>query len=203
MKKKTDRVRVNERITSTPIRVIDQNGEQIGILPVNEALARARAVNLDLVEIAPNGQPPVCRIMDFGKFKYQQAKKEKQAKKKQHTVQMRAMRYRPKTDEHDYQFKTRHVREFLEQGSKVKVFVMYTGREMARIELGRKILDRVVEDLQEICTIGQEPKLEGRRLTMVLNPKLQNVKAKQKRTENAKDQDQPVSSQAVQEDGDG
>lgn len=196
-------MRVNERITSTPIRVIDQNGEQIGILPVNEALARARAVNLDLVEIAPNGQPPVCRIMDFGKFKYQQAKKEKQAKKKQHTVQMRAMRYRPKTDEHDYQFKTRHVREFLEQGSKVKVFVMYTGREMARIELGRKILDRVVEDLQDISTIGQEPKLEGRRLTMVLNPKLQNVKAKQKRTENAKDQDQPVSSQAVQEDGDG
>ena len=166
-------------------------------------MARARAVNLDLVEIAPNGQPPVCRIMDFGKFKYQQAKKEKQAKKKQHTVQMRAMRYRPKTDEHDYQFKTRHVREFLEQGSKVKVFVMYTGREMARIELGRKILDRVVEDLQEISTVGQEPKLEGRRLTMVLNPKQQSTKAKQKRTENAKDQDQPVSSQAVQEDGDG
>jgi len=194
---------VNERITVSPIRVIDQDGEQVGILPVKEALARARAVSLDLVEIAPNGQPPVCRIMDYGKFKYQQAKKAKEAKKKQHTVQMRAMRYRPKTDEHDYQFKTRHVQEFLEQGSKVKVFVMFTGREMARIELGRKILDRVVEELQDLCTIGQQPKLEGRRLTMVLNPKTQIVKAKPKRTENAKDQNEPVSSQAVQEDGDG
>lgn len=194
---------MNDRITVSPIRVIDQNGEQVGILPVNEALARARAANLDLVEISATSKPPVCRIMDYGKFKYQQAKKAKQAKKKQHTVQMRAMRYRPKTDEHDYQFKTRHVREFLEQGSKVKVFVMFTGREMARIELGRKILDRVVEELQEICTIGQEPKLEGRRLTMVLNPKLAGPKAKQKRTEDAKDQNQPVGSQTVQEDGHG
>lgn len=174
----------------------------MGIIPVKEALTRARSVNLDLVEVSPNSRPPVCRIMDYGKFKYEQSKKARQAKKKQHTVQMRAMRYRPKTDEHDYQFKTRHVREFLLQGSKVKVFVMFSGREMAHTELGHKILNRVVEELEDISAVEQEPKLEGRRLTMVLNPKLQSQKSKPKRTENAEDKDQPVGSEAVQENSD-
>jgi len=183
--------------------VIGENGEQIGILPAKEAIERARMANLDLVEVSPNSRPPVCRIMDYGKFKYEQSKKARQAKKKQHTVQMRAMRYRPKTDEHDYNFKTRHVREFLEQGSKVKVFVMFTGREMARTELGRKILDRVVDDLSDISTIGQTPKLEGRRLTMILNPKPPSGKPKEKRTENAKDKDQQVSGETVQENRNG
>lgn len=182
--------------------MIGENGEQVGILPVKEAIDRARAANLDLVEVSPNSRPPVCRIMDYGKYKYEQSKKERQAKKKQHTVQMRAMRYRPKTDEHDYQFKTRHVREFLEQGSKVKVFVMFTGREMARTELGRKILDRVVEDLSDISTIGQIPKLEGRRLTMILNPKPPTGKSKEKRTENAKDKNEPIRSETIQADSD-
>ena len=174
----------------------------MGIIPTSEALQRARDANLDLVEVSAGSRPPVCRIMDYGKYKYEQSKKAKQAKKKQHTVQMRAMRYRPKTDEHDYQFKTRHVREFLTQGSKVKVFVMFTGREMARTELGRKILDRVVSDLEDISTVAQEPKQEGRRLTMVLNPISQAKKPKQKRTEDAKDKDEPVSSEAVQENSD-
>jgi translation initiation factor IF-3 len=174
----------------------------VGIIPTSEALQRARDTNLDLVEVSAGSRPPVCRIMDYGKYKYEQSKKAKQAKKKQHTVQMRAMRYRPKTDEHDYQFKTKHVREFLTQGCKVKVFVMFTGREMARTELGRKILDRVVSDLEDISTVAQEPKQEGRRLTMVLNPISQAKKPKQKRTEHAEDKDQPVSSQAVQENGD-
>ncbi|UCD95694.1 MAG: translation initiation factor IF-3 [Candidatus Zixiibacteriota bacterium] len=200
MKKKT--VRVNERINASPVRLVGENGEQVGIIPTNEALQRARDANLDLVEVSAGSRPPVCRIMDYGKYKYEQSKKAKQAKKKQHMVQMRAMRYRPKTDEHDYRFKTRHVREFLMQGSKVKVFVMFTGREMARTELGRKILDRVVSDLEDISTVAQPPKQEGRRLTMVLNPISQAKKPKQKRTEDAKDKDEPVGSEAVQENSD-
>jgi len=165
-------------------------------------LARAQSVNLDLVEVSPDSRPPVCRIMDYGKYKYEQSKKERLAKKKQHTVQIRSMRYRPKTDEHDFQFKTRHVREFLLQGSKVKIFVMFTGREMARTELGRVVLDRVVSELEDVSTIGQEAKLEGRRLTMVLNPKPQSQKAKPKRIEDAKAKDEPVGSQAIQENRD-
>lgn len=156
---------------------------------------------LDLVEVAPNSRPPVCRILDYGKFKYEQSKKAREAKKKQHTIQMRAMRYRPKTDEHDFRFKTRHVRSFLEQGSKVKVFVMFSGREMAHTEYGRKVLDRVVEELDEIATVEQMPKMEGRHMTMILSPRPQSKKQKQKRSEDAKDKDQPVGSQAVQKDG--
>jgi translation initiation factor IF-3 len=196
----------------SPVRLIDQNGEQVGIIPTNEALNRARNAGLDLVEVSPNSKPPVCRIMDYGKFKYEQSKKERQAKKKQHTVQLRAMRYRPKTDEHDYQFKTRHVREFLLQGSKVKVFVMFSGREMAHTELGYKIINRVTEELSDIATVGQEPKMEGRHLSMILFPDLKAIKniakekekekEKKKRSQDAEDKNKPVSREAVSEDGD-
>jgi len=140
--------------------------------------------------------------MDYGKFKYEQSKKARQAKKKQHVVQMRAMRYRPKIDEHDFQFKTRHVREFLEKGSKVKVYVMFKGRERAHTEYGQKVLDRVVKELEDICIIEQEAKLEGRNMIMFLSPNVRPQKSKQKRTENAEDKNEPISSQAVQEDGD-
>ncbi len=140
--------------------------------------------------------------MDFGKYKYEQSKKARQAKKKQHTVQLRAMRYRPKIDEHDFQFKTRHVREFLEKGYKVKVFVMFKGRERAHTEYGYKVLDRVIEELDEIGVVEQKAVLEGRNLSMILTPKTRSKKSKQKRTENAEDKDKPVSSQAVQKDGD-
>ena len=163
--------------------------------------ARARMANLDLVEVAPNSRPPVCRILDFGKYKYEQSKKAREAKKKQHTVQLRAMRYRPKTDEHDFQFKTRHVREFLEQGSKVKVFVMFSGREMAHTEYGYKVTDRVVKELEDICSVEQQPKMEGRHLTMILSPKPQSKKSKKQRLEDAENKNQPVSSETVQEDG--
>jgi len=148
----------------------------VGIIPTKEALERARNVGLDLVEVSPNSKPPVCRIMDYGKFKYEQSKKERLAKKKQHTVQMRAMRYRPKTDDHDYRFKTRHVRAFLMQGSKVKIFVIFSGREMAHQELGHKIIDRVVEDLSDIAEVGQAAKMEGRHLSMILNPDFRRIK---------------------------
>jgi translation initiation factor IF-3 len=187
-------------IKASPVRVIGAGGEQIGILPIKEALGRARDANLDLVEVAPDSRPPVCRILDFGKFKYEQSKKAREAKKKQHTVQLRSMRYRPKTDEHDFKFKTRHVREFLEQGSKVKVFVMFSGREMAHVEYGHKILERIIQELDDICTVEQIAKLEGRNLSMILTPKPQSQRTKSKRTQDAQSKNEPVSSQAVQKD---
>jgi translation initiation factor IF-3 len=147
----------------SPVRLIGPEGEQIGILPIGEALDRARDYGLDLVEIAPTSRPPVCRIMDFGKYKYELAKKDKAAKKKQHAFQLKEMRYRPKIDEHDYQFKTRHVKEFLEAGSKVRVFVMFRGREMTHQEFGRVILDRVAKDLEEVAQVDIHPKSEALR----------------------------------------
>jgi len=145
-------------------------------VPTNEALSRARELGLDLVEVSPNSRPPVCRIMDYGKYKYDLSKKDRAAKKKQHVFQLKEMRYRPKTDEHDYQFKTKHVREFLESGSKVKAFVLYRGREMAHIELGRKILDRLVVDLADIANVDVPPKMEGRHMNMILSPKPEVLK---------------------------
>lgn len=153
------------------MRVIGAKGEQIGILPTREALDRAREQNLDLVEVAPTSKPPVCRIMDFGKYKYELAKRDKQAKKKQHSFQLKEMRFRPKIDEHDYQFKTRHVREFLESGSKVKVLLLFRGREMAHQEFGAKIMERVVQDLTDIAVVDTPAKMEGNSMNMVLSPK--------------------------------
>ncbi|UCC45850.1 MAG: translation initiation factor IF-3 [Candidatus Zixiibacteriota bacterium] len=163
-------VRVNTRIKVSPVRLIGPSGEQIGILPIGEALDRAREQGLDLVEVAPNSRPPVCRIMDYGKYKYELAKKDKISKKKQHSVQMKEMRYRPKIDDHDYRFKTNHVREFLESGSKVRVFVMFRGREMTHQEFGRRILDRVRGELEDIAQVDVEPKMEGYTMSMILSP---------------------------------
>ena len=126
---------------------------------------------LDLVEVSPTAKPPVCRILDYGKYKYDLSKKEKIAKKKQHTVQLKAMRYRPKIEEHDYQFKTKHVRQFLLDGFKVKVYVEFRGREMAHTEFGKKVLERVQEELSDISAVEQKPKMEGRRLGVILMPK--------------------------------
>ncbi|UCG63232.1 MAG: translation initiation factor IF-3 [Candidatus Zixiibacteriota bacterium] len=163
-------LRINGQIRISPVRLIGPGGDQLGIVPTDQALERAREYGLDLVEVAPNSRPPVCRILDYGKFKYELAKKDKLAKKKQHSFQLKEMRYRPKIDHHDFEFKTKHVREFLEAGAKVKVFVMFRGREMAHTEFGRKILDRVAEELNEISQIEVEPKLEGRTMTMILGP---------------------------------
>lgn len=139
--------------------------------------------------------------MDFGKYKYELAKKAKLARKKQHVVQLKEMRYRPKIDEHDFQFKTRHVRGFLMQGSKVKVYVMFSGREMAHTEYGYKLLEKVTQELSDISTVEQNAKLEGRNLSMILNPKPQAAKPKQqKRKEDAQDKDEPSGGQALQED---
>ena len=165
------RTRVNRQIRISPVRVIADNGDQLGVLTIDEALAAAAERGLDLVEVAPLARPPVVKIMDYGKFKFEQAKAARAAKKKQHVIHLKEVKYRPGIDDHDFAFKTRHAREFLQDGNKVKVTMMYRGRQMAHIELGREVLDRVAVELKDIGKIEQEPKLEGRNMSMVLAPK--------------------------------
>lgn len=163
--------RINEQIRIPRLRVVDEEGEQLGVLERNEALEIARERGLDLVEVAPNAHPPVCRIMDYGRFKYEEEKKAKRAKKKQHQQKVKIVKFRPKTEDHDYTFKKRHIIEFLEGGDKVKVVVMFRGREMAHVELGQKILERLLVDLQDHAMLDDDPKLEGRNLSLMLSPK--------------------------------
>jgi translation initiation factor IF-3 len=153
------------------VRVIGQEGDQFGILLTADALQMAEEQGLDLVEVAPNEKPPVCRIMDFGKYKYQQSKRLQQAKKKQKVILVKEIKLRPKTEEHDYNFKTLHVRRFLQDGHKAKVTIVFRGREMAHTELGRRILDRMAGELEDVSTIEQNPKQEGRNMAMVLSPR--------------------------------
>jgi len=145
-------------------------------VPINEALEKARDYELDLVEVSPTSRPPVCRILDFGKYKYEQTKKEKQARKRQHSFQMKEMRYRPKIDEHDYQFKGKHVREFLMSGSKVRAYVMFRGRELAYTEKGKELLERVAQDMADIALVDVPIKREGRNMSMILGPNPETLK---------------------------
>ncbi len=151
------------------VRIVGADGAQLGIMPTQEALQLADEQGLDLVEVAPNERPPVCRIMDYGKYKYQRSKRQQQAKKKQKVILVKEIKLRPKTEEHDYQFKTQHVRRFLQDGHKVKVTVIFRGREMAHTELGRRVLDRIIVDLEDVATVEQMPKQEGRNMTLVLS----------------------------------
>lgn len=153
------------------MRVIADNGDQLGVLSIEEALALAEERDLDLVEVAPMARPPVVKIMDYGKFKFEEAKAARAAKKKQHVIQIKEVKYRPGIDDHDYNFKTRHAREFLQDGNKVKVTMMFRGRQMARPDMGRAVLDRVAADLADVSRIEFEAKLEGRNMIMVLAPK--------------------------------
>jgi translation initiation factor IF-3 len=153
------------------VRVIGENGEQIGIMATRDAIHLASERGFDLVEVSPQARPPVCKIMDYGKYKYELAKKAKDAKKKQRFLQLKEMRFRPKTEEHDYTFKMRHVREFLTQGNKVKILVVFKGRERSHMEFGEKILDRLVADLVDVGEPGPKPRMEGRSLTMTFIPK--------------------------------
>jgi translation initiation factor IF-3 len=153
------------------VRVISPEGEQLGILPIEEALALAQERDMDLVEVAPSERPPVCRIMDYGKYKYQQAKRSQEARKRQKVIQTKEIKMRPKTDEHDYQFKMRHAHRFLEEGNKVKVTVLFRGREMDHTELGQRILDRLITDCKEVSSVEQHPKFEGQTLSLVLAPR--------------------------------
>ncbi len=165
------RIRVNRMIRISPVRVITAAGEQLGVLPIEEALAAALERGLDLVEVAPTARPPVVKIMDYGKFKFEEAKAARAAKKKQHIIQLKEVKYRPGIDDHDFDFKTRHAREFLGDGNKVKVTMMFRGRQMAHLELGKAVLDRVAANLADVGKIESDAKLEGRNMTMVIAPK--------------------------------
>jgi translation initiation factor IF-3 len=153
------------------VRVINEDGEQLGILPLDEAVKVAGEASLDLVEIAPNAEPPVCRIMDYGKFRFEESKKLQTAKKKQKQTQVKEIKFRPGTDIGDYKIKLRKLIEFLEEGDRTKVTLRFRGREMAHQELGLELLLRVKADLEEYGTVEQEPKMEGRLMVMVLAPK--------------------------------
>jgi translation initiation factor IF-3 len=163
-------VRINREIRAKEVRVIDPEGKQLGILPVFEALRLAINFELDLVEVSPKSEPPVCRIMDYGKFKYQQSKKAHEAKKKQVVVHLKEVKMRPKTEEHDFQFKLRHIERFLKEGNKTKVTVVFRGRELAHPDLGRNMLGRITEEAKEWGKVELAPKFEGRNFIMVLAP---------------------------------
>lgn len=166
-----DGVRRNELIHAREVRVIGMDGEQLGIMSRNDAIAAAREEGCDLVEVSSNSEPPVCRIMDYGKFKYEQQKKRQDAKKRQAVVQVKEIKVRPKTDDHDYETKVRHVRRFLEDGDRCKVTVFFRGREIVHKERGMDILERFVKDLGDVARVDQEPRAEGRTLQMLLVPK--------------------------------
>jgi translation initiation factor IF-3 len=165
-----DSTRINERIRVPEVRLIDENGEQVGIIATPEALERAREKDLDLVEVSPTSKPPVCRILDYSKYKYEQEQKAKQARKHQQQVNVREIKLRPKIAQHDYETKRGHVERFLKQQDKVKVTIMFRGREQSHPERGRMILDRLLQDVSEIGVMEQPPLQEGRNMTMLLAP---------------------------------
>ncbi len=175
----TQEPRINEQIYAREVRLIGYDGEQRGIFPLSEAQHAADIEGLDLVEIAPNATPPVCRIMDYGKYKYDQAIKQKQARKKQNKVETKEMKFRPKIDVGDYTTKKKHVLRFLESGCKVKITIMFRGREMAHPDLGLSILERLADDLKDIAVIESQPKMEGRNMHMLIAPLPSTVKKKE------------------------
>jgi translation initiation factor IF-3 len=165
-----EKTRVNRQIRISPVRVISPEGEQLGILSIERALEIAEDQGLDLVEVAPMARPPVCRIMDYGKFKYEEQRQAREARKKQHHVQIKEVKMRPGIEDHDFDFKVRHARKFLDEGHKVKLTMMFRGRQMAHPEYGRQVLDRVFQQLQDLSKVESHPMLEGRSMVMVLAP---------------------------------
>jgi len=153
------------------VRVIDPDGNQLGVIPIQAALSSAEEFGLDLVEVSPNASPPVCKIMDYGRFKYQQDKRQQEAKKKQTRIQIKEIKVRPKTDSHDLEVKLGHIQKFIEKKNKVKVTVVFRGREITLTERGKEVLEQISESAGEFASIEQPPKLEGRTMTMVLGPK--------------------------------
>jgi translation initiation factor IF-3 len=165
-----DTTRINERIRVPEVRLIDQDGEQVGVIPTSEALEKAREQDLDLVEVAPNSNPPVTRILDYSKYKYEQEQKAKAARKHQQQTNIREIKLRPKIAQHDYETKRGHVERFLKQNDKVKVTIMFRGREQSHPERGRMLLDRLFQDVSGMATVEQEPLQEGRNMHMLLAP---------------------------------
>jgi translation initiation factor IF-3 len=166
-----DRLRINHRIRVPEVRVIGDEGEQLGVMPTHEALRIAEERGVDLVEISPRAFPPVCRVMDYGKYKYEQAKKKQQARKHASTVEIKEIKFRPKTEEHDMDFKVKHVRRFLEEGNKVRLVIVFRGREITHPQTGLAVLNRVVDATQDISSVEVNPNMEGRRMVMILAPK--------------------------------
>jgi len=164
-------LRVNERIRARECRLIDETGAQLGITSVRDALALAREKGLDLIEVAPTATPPVCKIMDYGKYKYEQEKREREARKKQHVSEMKGLTLRPTTDEHDYQVLVKHALRFLREGDKVKVTVRFRSREITHPELAQRQLERMVQDVSDVGVVEKPPAMEGRTMTMILSPK--------------------------------
>jgi len=164
---------VNDQIRARQVRVIDDEGAQLGIMTPRDAMREAESRGFDLVEVAPKATPPVCRIMDYGKYRYEQKRRARESRKHQHTVSIKEIKYRPKIDKHDFEFKTNHVREFLSEGNKVRVTIMFRGREVAHQEFGREIIQRVVEATSDLC-VGDhdmsQVKMEGRNMSLVLTP---------------------------------
>jgi translation initiation factor IF-3 len=164
-------LRVNEEIRAKEVRLIDVNGEQLGIMPVTSALRLAEEKDLDLVEVAPQAKPPVCRLMDYGKYKYEQSKREKEAKKRQRVINIKEVKLRLNIEDHDFLVKAKSAERFLRDGDKVKVTIMFRGREIVHTQLGQVLLNRLSEHVKEIATIERQPKLEGKNMVMVLAPR--------------------------------
>jgi translation initiation factor IF-3 len=184
--------RLNADIKVPRVRLVDADGTQVGIVPLAQALRRAREQELDLVEVAPQADPPVCRIMDHGKHKYEQEQKEKEARKRQNQIAVKEIKMRPKISDNDYKTKSGHVRRFLNDGAKVRASIMFRGREMTHTELGLKLLDRLAEDMRELATVEAVPKVDGRNMVMVLAP----VKTKPKQTGSSAPADAPAPTEA-------
>ena len=171
MPSSSDGPRINEMINSRSVRCIDPDGEQLGILSIDEAMNKAEELGLDLVELQPNADPPVCKILDYGKHKYQAQKRANEARKKQKIIEVKEIKLRPNIDQHDYQVKMKAVRKFIDGGDKVKITLRFRGREMAHVELGTDLLSRVQEDIDDFAKIESMPKMEGRQMTMIIAPK--------------------------------
>ncbi|MFO7754127.1 MAG: translation initiation factor IF-3, partial [Desulfobacteraceae bacterium] len=169
--KKQDKVNLNRDIDADEVRVIGTDGEQVGIIPIEKAVAMAEERDMDLVEVSPEAKPPVCRIMDYGKYKYERTKKQQEAKKKQKTFQIKEIKVRPKTDDHDLETKVKHVRKFIENNDKVKITLVFRGREITLKDQGQEVLNKVVEMTRDFAQIEQQPKFEGRVMTMLLAPR--------------------------------
>ncbi len=163
--------RVNEEIRAREVRVIDPSGNQIGIMPLREALRLAEERQLDLVEIAPQAKPPVCKLMDYGKYKYEQSKREREARKRQRIINVKEVKLRPSIEEHDFQIKARNAARFLRDGDKVKATIMFRGREIMHTELGHQLLVRLAEQLKDLSIVERQPKLEGKNMVMILAPR--------------------------------
>jgi translation initiation factor IF-3 len=162
---------INRGIRAPEVRVIDADGKQAGVLPIREAIRLAEEQGLDLVEVAPGASPPVCRVMNYGKYKYQQNKRSQEAKKNQTVIHVKEVKLRPRTEDHDFQFKLRNAKRFLEEGNKVKVSLLFRGREIAHPEFGREMLARMLESLKDTVLVEQTPRMEGRTMVMILSPK--------------------------------